>query len=63
MVPEALRMVQKPVMQATSKVVQKQEKRKGEEEKCCQKAEKVFLVLESINFNRGANTMFPPKRE
>lgn len=53
-------MVWKPVIQAASKVVQK-EKREGEtkEAKRCQKAEKKgFLVLELISSNRGTSAMF-----
>ena len=47
-------------MQAAPKVVQKWEKGDGEAEetKCCQKAEKAFLVLELISSNRGADAMF-----
>lgn len=58
--PEALRKVWKPVMQAAPKVVQKQEKGEGETEeaKCCQKAEKGFPVLGLIS----RHSVFPPTR-
>jgi len=61
LVPEAPRMVQKPVLQAAPKVVRKQKgEGETEETKCCQKAEKELPVLELISSNRGADALFSP---
>ena len=62
MVPEAPRMVQKPVMQATPKAVQKEGGGETVEAECPQKSEKGFPVLELISFNRSRHHVFPPTR-
>ena len=60
MVLEAGRPVEKPVIQAPPKVVQKWEEGEG---KCSQKADRGFPVLKIIHLARGSSAvLFPPTR-
>ena len=58
MVPEAPRMVQKPVVQATPQVVQEEWGGETVGAECCQKAEKGFPVLELTSCNRSRCHVF-----